>query len=157
MKAEGETFDPYQTTVVDTNVLVSAALLSDSIPAQVVRFIIQKGRIVFTDATFRELEERIWKPKFDPYITIDIRRRLLHDFSAASQWVYIASEISSRSFSRDRDDDMFIHTALASGAKRIISSDKDLLDLYRVDAILVVTPRQALEEIMGHTKNNRPV
>ena len=152
MKAEQRTFTPYLPVVVDTNVLISAALLTDSLPSRLVQLIIQKGRLVFTDDRFQELEERIWKPKFDPYITMDLRRRLLHDVSAASQWVNLASEITSRSFCRDKDDDMFIHTALASGAQRIITGDRDLLDLHHLETVHIVKPRQALEEITGYTE-----
>jgi putative PIN family toxin of toxin-antitoxin system len=42
--------------------------------------------------------------------------------------------------SRDKDDDIFLAGALASGAKTIISKDHDLLDLGKPFGIEIVTP-----------------
>lgn len=51
--------------------------------------------------------------------------------------------------SRDPDDDPFLSCALASGAKRIVSKDKDLLDLKRPFGIEILTPRQFLASAAG--------
>ena len=51
--------------VVDTNVWLSAALSPTGAPSQVLRGVLAHGVPVFSDATFAELEARIWKPKFD--------------------------------------------------------------------------------------------
>lgn len=39
---------------------------------------------VFSAATFAELEARLWKPKFDRYLSMEIRRAILHDVNAAA-------------------------------------------------------------------------
>ena len=46
--------------------------------------------------------------------------------------------------SRDRKDDPFLACALASGAKTIISKDKDLLVLEKPFGVEIMTPRQFL-------------
>ena len=63
--------------VADTNVLISAALSPLSTPALVVYHVLQHGQFVFSSETFAELETRIWRPKFDRYISI-VRRRQTH-------------------------------------------------------------------------------
>ena len=57
--------------------------------------------------------------------------------------VYEPSPIGKQR-SRDADDDLFLACALASGAKTIISKDKDLLVLEKPFGIEIVTPRQFL-------------
>jgi len=49
--------------------------------------------------------------------------------------------------SRDADDDPLLACALASGAKIIVSKDKDLLDLQKPFGIEVLTPRQFLSRL----------
>jgi predicted nucleic acid-binding protein len=43
-----------------------------------------KHRLVFSQATFDELESRLWRPKFDRYLDLETRRLLLHDFNAVA-------------------------------------------------------------------------
>lgn len=130
--------------VIDTNVLISAALLQESVPARLLRRVLQNGRIVFSQATFTELESRLWRPKFDRYVSMENRRLLLHDLSSVADWAEPA--LASR-HSRDADDDKFVHLALASGAAWLISGDRDLLDLKRVESVRVLSPASALRSL----------
>ena len=57
--------------------------------------------------------------------------------------VYEPSPIGEQR-SRHADDDLFLSCALASGAKTIISKDKDLLVLEKPFGIEIVTPRRFL-------------
>lgn len=129
--------------VVDTNVLISAALSSAAPPARLVRHVLAQGALMFCDATFAELHSRLWRPKFDRYLSIEDRKLLLHDFSAASIWVDVPPSMALRHFSRDPDDDKFLQLALAGPASHIVSGDLDLLDLGQVEGIPIWTPAQA--------------
>jgi len=71
--------------VIDTHVLISAALVSASPPARSVRHVLLHGRLLFSDATFAELHARLWRPKFDRYLSIEDRKSLLHDFGAVEE------------------------------------------------------------------------
>jgi uncharacterized protein len=130
--------------VIDTNVLISAALLSRSPPALAVHLVLRCGRVVFSEATFAELESRVWRAKFDRYLTLEARKALLHDWPAVADWVKPAG---TTRYSRDARDDLFIHAALAGGAELLISGDRDLLDLAAVDGVAIVTPAQALAQL----------
>ena len=105
------------------------------------------GRLVFSKATFAELETRLWKPKFDRYLSLEIRRKLLHDLDASALWVEIPVELSIRTFSRDSTDDVFMHTSLAANVSRLITGDQDLLVLHPLDSLHILGPRAALDEI----------
>ncbi|MGB4115732.1 MAG: putative toxin-antitoxin system toxin component, PIN family [Polaromonas sp.] len=117
--------------VIDTNVLISAALSPDGVPAKLLAKALTDHHLVFTSATFAELESRLWKPKFDRYINLEERKAVLHDISAAAVWVEVPQNIAGATYSRDADDDMFIHAALAAEAALLITGDQDLLVLAK--------------------------
>jgi putative PIN family toxin of toxin-antitoxin system len=143
---------PYARVVVDTNVILSAALVPHGVPAQLLDHLLQVGRLVFTGATFAELEVRIWLPKFDRYLPIERRRGLLHDASASALWVDVPDGLASRRHSRDAKDDMFIHAALASSSTRLVSGDADLLCLHPIESLHILSPRAALDELTGTSR-----
>jgi putative PIN family toxin of toxin-antitoxin system len=130
--------------VLDTNVWLSAALSPNGAPARVVPAVLLRGLAVFSEATFAELETRIWKPKFDRYISLEARKSILRDASAAALWVAIPPELAEQRWSRDRDDDVFIRTALAANAPWLVTGDDDLLAVPAIDGLNIVTPAQAL-------------
>ncbi len=70
--------------VIDSNVWLSAALSPEGTPAHVVRHLLLNGVVVFSDATFAELETRLWRPTFDRYISLDTRRSILRDIKGAA-------------------------------------------------------------------------
>lgn len=132
--------------VIDTNVLISAALSPRSAPAQIVDCLLQQATLVFSRETFQELETRLWRPKFDRYLDMERRRLLLHDFAAAAQWIDLPAT-ARPAYSRDPDDDVFLHTALHGKAEWLVSGDKDLLELPPADwGFEILSPAQALEK-----------
>ena len=135
--------------VIDTNVLISAALRTGTPPSLVTHFMLEHGRLLFSRETFAELETRLWRPKFDRYLTLEHRQSLLHDFSAAAEWVELDQDDHDRMrFSRDQDDDKFVWTALVGDADWLVSGDADLLDLASVlEKVRILSPAQALELI----------
>lgn len=143
MKAESGAASPRQ-VVVDTNVLISAALRPDGTPARLVRRVLRECCLVFSARTFADLESRLWKPKFDRYVSLDMRQRLLHDFSASACWVEVPEALSLRRFSRDVDNDAFIHAALAAGAGLLVTGDEDLLCLHPLESLQILSPQAAL-------------
>lgn len=102
MKAESVLPACYARVVLDTNVLLSAALSPGGAPAVLVDRLLQHGQLVFSKATFAELESRIWKPKFDRYLPIERRKRLLQDFDASALWVEVSPALAAQRFSRIR-------------------------------------------------------
>ena len=55
--------------VCDTGVMVSAALLPRSIPRQAVNLATRRGRSLFSEATFTEIDEVLRRPQFDGYLS----------------------------------------------------------------------------------------
>jgi uncharacterized protein len=144
--------------VVDTNVLLSAALSPTGAPAALLTWLLIHARLVLSKATFGELQTRIFKPKFDRYLSLETRKRILHDVSAAALWVAVPTEVAVKRYSRDLDDDAFIHAAIAAGVCAIVSGDADLFALANeqigkllvldpIGAVRILTPRLALDAI----------
>ena len=130
--------------VVDTNVWISAALSKSGSPAPLVRYVLANGVPVLTRSTFDELQTRLWKPKFDRYLSMDQRKSILHDLSAAAMWVDVPTAISAVAYSRDQDDDKFIHAALAAQAPWLVTGDQDLLTVALQPGLQILTPAAAL-------------
>ena len=130
--------------VVDTNVWISAALSKTGSPVQVVRHVLAHGLPVFTHSTFEELQTRLWKPKFDRYISMDLRKRILHDIKAAALWVDVPTDIAAVAHSRDPDEDKFVHAALAANAPWLVTGDQDLLSMKPLPSLQILTPADAV-------------
>ena len=133
--------------VLDTNIWLSAAISKSGAPAQVVRKVLQNGIPVFSNATFAELEARLWKPKFDRYLSMETRRAILHDANAVAHWVDIPPDLAAKTYSRDPDDDKFIHTALAASAAWLVTGDQDLLVIETPLPVRILTAGEALLEV----------
>lgn len=134
--------------VIDTNVWISGVLTKVGSPALLTRHAIGFGQPVFTLDTFAELKQRLWLPKFDRYVSIENRRRLLHEINTAALWVDVSPQIASQTFCRDADDDKMIHAALASNADWLVTGDRDLLILSEslsASGVRIVSPANALQ------------
>jgi len=126
---------------LDTHVLISAALSSKGAPHALVQHILNNGCLVFSTATFEELRSRIYRPKFDVYLSLEMREGLLHDFSASAKWVEPDVVLP---YSRDPSDDVFIATAVKAGLTFLVSGDKDLLEAPMPQGMRVLLPALAL-------------
>lgn len=133
--------------VVDTNVWISAMLNTAGVPGQLGRWVLRHGLAVFSNETFAELAERIWRPKFDRYVSMERRKALLADLSASGHWVEVPPITAAKNFCRDASDDKFFHLAIAAGATFLVTGDQDLLvlaDALCEEGVHVLTPAEAL-------------
>lgn len=142
MKAEGGRHS--RRILLDTNVWISAFLSADGAPSKLAWRVLERGRPVFSETTFKELETRLWRPKFDRYLGMDLRQRLLHDLNAVADWIEIPIALAKQAWCRGADDDHLIRAALVANAALLVSGDADLLDLAAIDGLRILTPAQAL-------------
>jgi len=136
--------------VIDTNVLISAALSPKGVPAILVRHIIVNNRIVFSEETYEEFHSRLWRPKFDAYISREKRKLLLLDFSNIADWVEISGNIE---ICRDKEDDKFLEVSVTANADALISGDSDLTVLKSIEGIPIITPNDALSMFVSPRKH----
>jgi uncharacterized protein len=122
--------------VVDTNVFVSAALKDKSLPAMAVHIIEQRGILLKSIATERQLFEVVARPYLASLIapvTHDWLKKLL----TAAETVTLTERIVA---CRDPTDDKFLELAVNGQADLIVSGDADLLVLNPFRGIPIVAP-----------------
>lgn len=130
-------------TVLDTNILISAALTRGK-AFEVLLWGLENGVLIFSDPTFEELSSRIRKSKFDPNVGIVRRRELLADLESVAEWTGIGGTLQA---CRDRDDDKFLETALAGQAGYFVTGDADLLALNPFEGVQIMIAKEFLRSI----------
>lgn len=128
--------------VLDTNVLISAALQPKGPPRAVIDAVrAAGGALVFSDESYEELRSRLARPKFDRYVSTEARERFIVQLQAASEWVAISGAVLG---CRDPDDDKLLETALAGDADCLVTGDKDLLVMSPYRNLPILEPRAFL-------------
>ena len=135
--------------VVDTNVLISAALRGGSAPRRVLHAIQTNGGVLlFANETFDELRSRLLRPKFDRYVTPQGRLGFLGQVISVSEWVAITGATLG---CRDPDDDRLLEAALLGEATCLVTGDRDLLAMNPFRGIPVLAPAVFLADLSGPT------
>jgi uncharacterized protein len=129
--------------VFDTNVTVSAALLSSSVSRQALDRARASGRLLISNATFEELYDVLSRPRFDKYVAEEERIEFLTALIEAAEVIGVTEIIKQ---CRDPKDDKFLELAVNGQANVIVSGDKDLLVLNPFRGIPILTPRDFLAE-----------
>ncbi|MEE9493597.1 MAG: putative toxin-antitoxin system toxin component, PIN family [Gammaproteobacteria bacterium] len=128
--------------VIDTNVLISSVLSPGGNPAKVVRFFVECNGIVFSKETYEEFSTRLWRSKFDPYISREMRQAILLDFSNIATW--LTPDIALN-LCRDINDNKFLELAVSAQVDMLVSGDSDLTVLNNIKDIPIYTPSQCLK------------
>ena len=113
--------------VADTNTLISAVILPFSIAANAIKKAETIGKIAMSEATKIEFENVLFREKFDKYLSIEERIKILNNLTKEFIYKEITVEITD---CRDPKDNLFLELAISSKAECIISGDNDLLVLH---------------------------
>ena len=122
--------------VVDTNVLVSAALKDKSLPGIAVHRAAQCGTLIKSHATEWQALEFLARP----YLASLIPSPSLGWITQLLQKAELVGIIESISECRDPTDDKFLELAVNGHADFIISGDADLLVLNPFRSIPILSP-----------------
>lgn len=123
--------------VLDTNVLVSALLLNDSVARAVFDRAVERDRVLLSLPVLAELYEVVTRPKFRKYVSEEETRLFLAAFVRKTEWVETTEVLR---VCRDPKDDKFLELAVSGHATHIISGDKDLISLGPFRGITIVAP-----------------
>jgi uncharacterized protein len=127
--------------VFDTNVLISAFLFSQSKPRQALVKATVIGVIVLSSSVLSELEEVLYRPKFDRYLTKERRQEFLENLTENAQFIDVTEQINE---CRDPKDNKYLELALSSQAECIVTGDDDLLVLNPWRGIEILTVQEFL-------------
>ena len=122
--------------VLDTNVLISAALKRQSPPAMAAYLVEHDHTLLKSEATEHQLVEVAARPYFATLIDPETQAWLKR-LMAAAERVTITETIAA---CRDPTDDKFLELAVNGHADLIITGDADLLALNPFRDIPIVTP-----------------
>jgi putative PIN family toxin of toxin-antitoxin system len=107
--------------VLDTNVLISGLINVEGIPAQILNLLINGRLTLFYDSRIlREYEEVLARKKFG--FKKSAIAPLLDYIKAEGE--YVTAEPSKKAFT-DKDDRMFYEVAKTSGARCLVTGNKD--------------------------------
>ena len=136
-----------EVVVVDTNVMVSALMKSDSTPRRVLRACLQhQCQPLMGNALLAEYEDVLCRPALfkNCQLSKAERLRFLDDFLSVCEWVSVY--YLWRPNLRDEGDNHVLELAVAGGAQSIVTGNTaDFTHTaLRFPAIAVVTPRDFL-------------
>ena len=133
--------------VIDTNVMVSAAILPTGRLGAVILHLRQGDFVpLYSTETLEELAQVLARPRIrTKYGITDADIRALIDL------VLLRGEAVARvtrvAVCRDPKDDVFLEVALAGRADYLVSGDDDLLTLHPFRGIPIITPAAFLAEM----------
>lgn len=127
--------------VIDVNVLISAFLFAKSKPRQALDKAQDIGIVLLSDAVLAELVEVLTRPKFDRYISMEIREQLTNELAQIALFIVPNEQITE---CRDAKDNKYLELAIAGQAQCIVTGDRDLLVLNLFRKIPIVTVEQFL-------------
>lgn len=129
--------------VLDASTFVSAALKPSSIPEQaLLRAVDEPNRLILSQEVEDEYREVISRPKFDRFVSIERRRRILDIVLVAAERVEPSVTVRE---CRDPKDDKYLAFAAASGADVIVSSDqRHLLSMHPWRGVRILRPADYL-------------
>ncbi len=130
--------------VFDTNTLISATLLKNSIPRKALLKAFEIGILCISNDTLNELIAVIFRKKFDKYFLNDNERL----------WIIEKLETNSKTFKptisitdcRDPKDNKFLELAVTAKSNFIITGDDDLLVLNPFRGISILSASNFLKE-----------
>jgi len=122
--------------VIDTNTLISAFLLPNSTSRKAIDKALSNGIIAVSNDTINEFADTFIRPKFDKYISLDLRLEIIEEFKFVAKLVKPTVSIND---CRNPKDNKFLEVAVASKAEYIITGDEDLLVLNPFRNIQIIT------------------
>ena len=127
--------------VFDTNSIVSALLLKQSISRQAFDHARGQGILLVSLDTLAELSDVLRRPRFAKYVTEQEREQFLAAYVYEATLIEVKEVIQA---CRDPKDDKFLELAVTGHADTLVTGDQDLLVLHPFRGITIVTARGLL-------------
>lgn len=123
--------------ILDTGILVSAAIRPDSIPALALEKSLLDFDVCVSQETLAELERVLGRSKFDRYAPKAQREAFLKGFREQATTVNVSIIVTD---CPDSKDNMFLALAETAMAELIISSDPHLKNMHPWRGIPILPP-----------------
>lgn len=136
--------------IIDTNIALSGFLSFTSPERMIVNYAMQKKiQLIGCQETYDEFEEKIINNERFKKVADDLmfpKDKLLMGYKTYVSITEVDEDLKSQKYClADPDDDIFIQLAISSNTKIIISNDKHLRNLKKVNDVRIVKPDKFLE------------
>lgn len=131
--------------VIDTNLLISAVLFPNSLPAKAVDEAMNYWEIIVSESTLNEFLEVISRKKFDKYFVDrpNGKQIFIENFMQSSVIVEPTETITD---CKDPKDNQFLEIAISANARILVTGDhKDLITMNSYRGLEILTAREFLE------------
>ena len=128
--------------VLDTNVLISRLLSSQSIPAKAVDLALTQHEVVVSTATVEELADVLSRARWDRYVSVADREQFLRLFLKVATLTPVLSNVDE---CRDPKDNCFLALALDAQATYLVTGDQDLLSMTPWRSTTIVRPAEFIK------------
>jgi putative PIN family toxin of toxin-antitoxin system len=134
--------------VLDTNLIISAFILPNSIAAQALEIGLEYFDPVCSKEVLYELLDVIKRDKFAKYATKQELTERLNLYTQAVIFMDVVMEVTD---CKDPKDNKFLSLALTSGAKLIVSGDKkDLICMNPYKGVDILRLREFMENFQKY-------
>ena len=123
--------------VIDTGVLVSAAIRPDSVPSLALEKALLHFEVCESEETFAELQIVLLRPKFGAHAPLSSRQAFVEGLRARAAMVPVSLAVSD---CPDPKDNKFLALAETAGAELIVASDPHLTGLHPWRGIPIMPP-----------------
>lgn len=123
--------------VIDTRILVSAAIRPQSVPALALERALRHYEVCASQEAFAELQDVLSRSKFDRYVSPEMRQAFVEGLLRQLRMVEVTLLVSECS---DPKDDKFLALALTVSAEMIVASDPHLTQMHPWRAIPILPP-----------------
>lgn len=135
---------PVIRVVFDTNTLVSAALSRKSVSRKAFEKGVDLGEVLASLETIQELNEVLFRSKFDKYVSVDERQLFILNYLALAKVLPITLKLND---CRDPKDNKFLELALTGNAEFLVTGDEDLLVLHPYQSVHILKSSEFLDSI----------
>jgi uncharacterized protein len=133
--------------IVDTNTLVSGIIFKGQLIRKVMTTIVDEYQLVFSYDTWDELVEVFQRDKFDQYLSLSLRLKVIAELAERAELVESKTLIAD---CRDPSDNKFLALAFDGQVDTIISGDQDLKTLHPWRGVQIISA-----DVFAHRINLR--
>jgi putative PIN family toxin of toxin-antitoxin system len=127
--------------VLDTNVVVSAAIVKEGNPAKIFEMLLlEEIENYTTKEIIEEIKDVLNRPRITKRLKQKDKEFITETFKQLS--IIVNPEIKINQLEVDPDDNKFLECAVTAKANYIISGDDHLLNLKSFKDILILTPAE---------------
>jgi putative PIN family toxin of toxin-antitoxin system len=132
---------PRRRILIDTNVIVSRALLPESVAGRALGKALREGIPIASVDSLLELASVLRRKKFDRVVSYGERMRVWATYRLQVGIFAVSDTVTD---CRDPKDNMILALALSGHADLIVTGDKDLLCLHPWRGIAILSPADYL-------------